>query len=288
MASTNKTTNYDLSQYIGTDKPTYLTDYNQDMIKIDTGIHSAKSQAETNSSAIGTLTELDTDVKTDIVSAVNEVVGDVATNTNNIATNTSNIATNTTHIGTVANLTTTAKTDLVVATNEVNAKVGNLGNLTTTEKSSTVGAINEVKAQSDSNKTNIEKFNFTKFKNYSANSDFSTTGCSVTTGIASNGITIATNEDGSICKIYGAVRITKTDQSSVLTLSNTGLAHPSSDITINTAGIELGQNDCRTVIIIKTNGNVELRTYGASAGTNVTLTYFPCVYFVKDFGDVAN
>lgn len=36
MSSTNKTTNYNLSQYIGSDKPTYLTDYNGDMLKIDT------------------------------------------------------------------------------------------------------------------------------------------------------------------------------------------------------------------------------------------------------------
>ena len=36
MSSTNKTTNYDLSQYIGSDKPTYLSDYNGDMLKIDT------------------------------------------------------------------------------------------------------------------------------------------------------------------------------------------------------------------------------------------------------------
>lgn len=36
MASTNKTQNYELSQYIGSDKPTYLGDYNADMLKIDT------------------------------------------------------------------------------------------------------------------------------------------------------------------------------------------------------------------------------------------------------------
>lgn len=45
MASTNKTVNYDLSQYIGTDKPTYLGDYNSDMSKIDT-------QMKTNNDAI--------------------------------------------------------------------------------------------------------------------------------------------------------------------------------------------------------------------------------------------
>lgn len=36
MSSTNKTANYELSQYIGSDKPTYLGDYNSDMLKIDT------------------------------------------------------------------------------------------------------------------------------------------------------------------------------------------------------------------------------------------------------------
>lgn len=39
MASTNKTTNYNLSQYIGSDKPTYLGDYNADMLKIDNAMH---------------------------------------------------------------------------------------------------------------------------------------------------------------------------------------------------------------------------------------------------------
>ena len=46
MASTNKTTNYELSQYIGTDKPTYLGDYNSDMLKIDTAMAENKTSAE--------------------------------------------------------------------------------------------------------------------------------------------------------------------------------------------------------------------------------------------------
>lgn len=35
MASTNKTANYDLSRFVGTDHPTWLEDYNSDMEKID-------------------------------------------------------------------------------------------------------------------------------------------------------------------------------------------------------------------------------------------------------------
>lgn len=35
MTSTNKTANYELSQFVGTDHPTWLGDYNSDMAKID-------------------------------------------------------------------------------------------------------------------------------------------------------------------------------------------------------------------------------------------------------------
>lgn len=50
MASTNKTTNLELSQFIGTDKPAWLTDYNGDMSKIDTAVHTAQQNA---SDAVG-------------------------------------------------------------------------------------------------------------------------------------------------------------------------------------------------------------------------------------------
>ena len=68
MSSTNKTTNYELSQYIGSDKPTYLTDYNGDMYKIDaqmkvnadniatalTGVQTATTTANTANSTATT------------------------------------------------------------------------------------------------------------------------------------------------------------------------------------------------------------------------------------------
>lgn len=37
MASTNKTANLKLSQYVNSDKPSYLQDYNEDMRRIDNG-----------------------------------------------------------------------------------------------------------------------------------------------------------------------------------------------------------------------------------------------------------
>lgn len=101
MASTNKTTHYELSQFLGTDKPAWLGDYNSDMQKIDTGINGAQTtatgadgKADANTSAIGTLTSLTTDVKTDLVSAINEVDGhaDTAQGTASSAQTTANNA----------------------------------------------------------------------------------------------------------------------------------------------------------------------------------------------------
>lgn len=53
MSSTNKTTYYNLSQYIGTDKPTYLGDYNSDMSKIDAGIHQVQETATSANQTAG-------------------------------------------------------------------------------------------------------------------------------------------------------------------------------------------------------------------------------------------
>lgn len=101
MASTNKTTNYNLSQFIGTDKPAWLADYNQDMSKIDTGIHTAQTtatgadgKADSNATKIGDLTTLTTDTKTSLVGAVNEVDAhaDTAQNTANSAATAANTA----------------------------------------------------------------------------------------------------------------------------------------------------------------------------------------------------
>lgn len=80
MASTNKTTNYELSQFLGTDKPAWLSDYNTDMSKIDTQMKAnsdaataAAGSATTANTAIGTLANLTTEDKTSLVAAINEV-----------------------------------------------------------------------------------------------------------------------------------------------------------------------------------------------------------------------
>lgn len=85
MAHTNATANYELSQFLGTDKPAWLVDYNGDMLKIDTALKNI-ADAEADSAediqelqdAIGAegLTGRITDIENDI--------GDIKTEIGNV------------------------------------------------------------------------------------------------------------------------------------------------------------------------------------------------------------
>ena len=101
MSSTNKTTNYELSQFVGSDKPAWLTDYNQDMAKIDSGIHTAQTaatsadgKADANTANIGDMSYLSTTAKNTLVAAINEIDSntDAAANTASAAATNANAA----------------------------------------------------------------------------------------------------------------------------------------------------------------------------------------------------
>ena len=66
MSSTNKTTHYDLPQWIGTDKPTFLGDLNGAFSTIDTQLYTAVTNAENAnnnaSSAAGAVSNMQNDV----------------------------------------------------------------------------------------------------------------------------------------------------------------------------------------------------------------------------------
>lgn len=112
MSSTNKTTNYNLSQFVGTDVPSWLGDYNGDMGKIDKAIGDvANSQGSVEQSVVG----LTADVQglTTQVSGVSTSVQQLQTSvtqidsgykqadtalSQRITSNASNIQTNTTAI----------------------------------------------------------------------------------------------------------------------------------------------------------------------------------------------
>lgn len=89
MSSTNKTATIELSQYVGTDKPTYLVDYNGDMLKIDNAIAAdrdsiqtaqakadeADSKADTNAGAVSDLNDQINTPTTGLAAVVNGHTG---------------------------------------------------------------------------------------------------------------------------------------------------------------------------------------------------------------------
>ena len=265
MASTNQTQHYNLSQYVANDKPTYLVDYNQDMAKIDAGIYSAESKALVNEGVIGDITELETTVKTDLVSAVNEVKAEADDNKDDITNLNTSVSANTGNIGVMANLQTTDKTNLV-------------------------SAINEVKTETDNNATNLNNFeklfNLVNFDEYT-NQRITYTGCNR----RNIKINTAFNSDYSIGKIYGFLQLNFTDYLPKVTLEGVIPSgyRPTSNITISglmTVLNNVGNDyECQGTMIIKTNGNVDIEFSSGSNSGIAGITVHPCLLFMKDFGD---
>ena len=54
MSATNSTPNYDLPQYVATDKPTYLGDFNKAMLDIDTNMKTIENKAVSAESSVTT------------------------------------------------------------------------------------------------------------------------------------------------------------------------------------------------------------------------------------------
>ena len=122
MGHTNSTANLALPQFIGTDKPTWLSDVNGAFAAIDT-------YAGNNDAALAI-----TDAKADTA------IGDAAsavTTAGNAATTAGNAAATATAANTVAG-------NALTVANGINSKVGVLTDLHTTDKSTVVAAINEV------------------------------------------------------------------------------------------------------------------------------------------------
>ena len=235
MSSTNKTTNYNLSQFLGSDKPAWLADYNQDMTKIDTQMKAnsdlatgAEGKADANTTKIGDLDYLSTTVKTSLVGAINEVDGKAET-----AQNTANSA------GTTA-----------------------------------TSAITKANA--------IESFlNINSFSNPSVTGN----GINVTL----NEIKCAVNSDGSLGKIYGSIFATVSSNSGNITIGDTGF-RPSTNINVD--GICFRQsleNSTLNIlpITIHTDGTVTLQNNMTSYwnGKQISLLFNASLIIAKDFGD---
>ena len=117
MGATNTTSHYNLSQFVATDKPAWLQDYNGDMAKIDAGIDEAKVLADTAQTTANSATSASTQNANDITA--------LQTSVNGICSNVTSIQS---------------------SINTIQSLIGN-GTPTTTDQT-IIGAINELHADS--------------------------------------------------------------------------------------------------------------------------------------------
>lgn len=85
FASTNKTANYELPQFVGTDKPTWLGDFNEAMSDIDAGMHE-------NASDIASM-QTDIASATSAASQASQDVAGLTTTVNTLSSNVSSVQT---------------------------------------------------------------------------------------------------------------------------------------------------------------------------------------------------
>lgn len=168
---TNHTTNYELSQFTSSDKPTFLGDYNGDMLKIDTAIAgvnttatgavstanaasaTANDAATAAASAASTAATADANASSALATAGNAATAAAAAQSSAESASTAASAADTkataanTAIGDLTQLTTTAKTDLVAAVNEVNAKPSGGGTAASITYNNTVSGLTATDVQ---------------------------------------------------------------------------------------------------------------------------------------------
>ena len=156
--------------------------------------------------------------------------------------------------------------------------IGSLSDLTTTDKTDLVSAINEVKG-------NINNFNLTVYNTLSATTSAG--------HIEFNNLKIAKNTSGSLFKLYGSIEINELNNVTnplKITLLNSGIA-TESPYTINCLGIynfNIGSNihsiptECG--VLIK-NNEIEISLNFDENFDTVRIMLFPCLLFNTNFGD---
>lgn len=235
FSHTNSTTNYELPQFVGSDKPAWLTDINGAFSTIDTSIKASKDRADSA-----------------------YTLADTANGNAGTAQTTANSA--------------------VTSAGTANTNIGTMANLTTTEKSSLVVAINEVKREADTNKTNINKFNL------SVTDTLVSTGSTNIDTLSQSSLNIATNSDGSIFKLYGFIGGTALNTGSS-TISYSSTLRPDSEYTISNCIIAYSGGYLNNAEIkVKTTGVIEVGAW-LQGGQPFQIVLPACIYFNKDFGD---
>lgn len=274
MAHTNSTSNYELSQFVGTDKPTFLGDYNGDMQKIDAAIKGAKDTADGASTTANAASALATSASETATQAATDAASASANATT--ALNTANGATTTAN-----NASTTATAAETAAT-----AAGVKADAAKTEAEAATAAV-ALKPSYDE----VFARMFNMVSNDVSNTLIAGTGITLTYAA----LHFATNTDVSLGKIYGTVggsmaATVGTNDVVLCTipLGLTGITAAYDIAGFSGTGIKTGNVEYTASFKfrVKTDGNVDVISIGCPADTIMLYAILPpCLLVLQDFGD---
>lgn len=269
MSATNQTTNYELPLFIGTDKPSWLGDFNGAMNAIDTAI---KGRADDISSLQTRMTATET-----VANTASSTASTALTNANNAQTTANTAVSNAETADTKA---TSAQTTANTALSNASTAQNTANNANSTAQSALTSA--------NLANTKIDDFNLTIFETI--------TSFTASHGSATGTIKVAKNTDGSLAKIYGNVIVTSPSVSSTTQnqISFSTSLRPSTPITITNALIarnvssQYQHSVYSSSLTIATDGTCTASLVCYSDTTEQLYAFIPCLYWIKDFGDVSN
>lgn len=226
------------------------------------------------------LSTLDTEIS-GLTTRVGTLESDNTTNKNNITNLTS-------RVGTLETDNTTNKTNITNLT----GRVGTLETDNTTNKGNITNLTGRVGTLESDNATN--KANIQGLEDYLNINTFESvpTGTLTRGTIQTQNINVAKNSDGSLAKIYGNMTMNVNSNLGTTFEIQTSL-RPDQDIQINMLGIRQFRDSFAELYvvnpIIHTDGRVTIENISTSINAqNQKILLFPCLLFIKSFGDVGD
>lgn len=306
MASTNKTTNYQLSQFTSTDKPAWLGDYNQDMTRIDAGMKGNADDIDSLETTVGAHTTAISGLSSDVASAqsdISSIGGRVTTLESSQATQDTAIATAQSTATTANGKADTNATNIGLLDSRVTADETTISSNT----SAIAGNTSDISALSDKIDAVIAKFNFTDIETQPVSEIWTNMGYVS----PNNTITLAQNSDGSLFKVYGILGGLN-NTGSTKTLAKTAVAGLSgvygikTSLQLNTAPTEAyvvapmqrvngDPNNVSGIwdssFAVGTDGYIYLHANSENSlsltnNQQVAMWYTPCLYINSNFGDI--
>ena len=248
MSATNQTPNYDLPQYIGTDVPSYLGDFNKAMLDIDTAIKGVDNKATSAESSVAT---------------ANSNASQALENSQTAQS--------------------TAETAQATATQAKSTATQAKSTAETAQSTATQAKNTATQAQSDATKalTNLNKFNLTYFQKYTS----VTAGENVSSVLDCN-LNLVCDDTKKVFKLFGRVSVAATKKGYAEVSFQTVL-RPSERITIQGCGMavdyDTGGVGSDTQIVIETNGKATIRGNCAKNTYGNGFYMLNMLYFLEKF-----